>query len=116
LLDGHAAVLARLAGQDADFDNLPLGEQAQRAAGRQHLAPVEMRSGHGMHGALGEALGSRSRAKGIPGLLDQQGLITMQGVKRTQAFLDMGGELGSSKLHGDSKKPNDGAARGAAVP
>jgi hypothetical protein len=38
----------------------------------------------------------------------------MQGVKRAQAFLEMGGELGGSKLHGDSKKPNDGAARGAA--
>jgi hypothetical protein len=44
LLQGGAAVLARLAGGNADLDDLLVGEQAERAAGGQHGAPVEMRA------------------------------------------------------------------------
>ena len=64
VLQRRAAFLAGLARRDADLDDLLVREQAQRAAGGQHLAPVEMRAGDGVDRALGVALRSGGRADG----------------------------------------------------
>ncbi|GAB1383117.1 hypothetical protein MASR1M50_14370 [Burkholderiales bacterium] len=99
LLQRGAAVLARLAGGDADFDDLLVGEQAQAAAGGQHRAPVEMRAGDDVHAALGVALRARRRANGVRRLLHQQRLVAMQHIQRPQAFVQVVGELGGGQLH-----------------
>ena len=48
LLQRLAAVLARLATGDVDFDDLLFGKQAERLGGGQHRAPVETHARHGM--------------------------------------------------------------------
>jgi hypothetical protein len=48
LLQGHAAVFAGLATGDADFNNLFVSEQAQRAPRCQHFAPVKVSACYGM--------------------------------------------------------------------
>ena len=56
LLDGGLPSLPGLPDGDAIHD-LPVGKQAQAAAG-EHLAPVKVGAGHGVHGALGVACGA----------------------------------------------------------
>ena len=63
LLQRGAAVLARLARGDADLDDLLVGEQAERAAGREHGAPVEMRAGHGVR-SCARCSPARARRRG----------------------------------------------------
>jgi hypothetical protein len=112
LLQRGAAVLAGLARGDADLDDLLVGEQRERAARRQHRAPVEVRAGHGVRAALGVALRARGRANGVGRLLCEQRLVAVDGVERLQPLLQVGPELGAGKLHGNEMT----GARGLRVP
>ena len=99
LLQRGAAVLARLARGHANFDDLLVGKQAQRAAGGQHGAPVVVGAGHGEAAALGKALRARGGANGIQRLLRQQRLVAVQHVQRAQRLLQVRGQLGGAQLH-----------------
>ena len=98
-LQGVGAVLARLAAGDADLDQLALGEQAQRLRRAQHRAPVEMRAGGGVHGALGVALLARELADCVAQLLHQQRLVAVNGVQAPEPALQVGLELAGGDLH-----------------
>ena len=102
LLQRRAAFLARLARRDADLDDLLVGEQAQRAAGGQHLAPVEVRAGDGVHGALGVALARAPRRGSRRPLPGQQRLVAVQRVEGLEALLQVLAQLGGGELHGSS--------------
>jgi hypothetical protein len=87
--------------RNADLDDLLVGEQAQRTAGRQHRAPVEVRAGDGVHGAFGVALLARGGADGVGGLLQQQRLVAVERVQRLEAALQVRGQLaGASCMRG----------------
>ena len=100
LLQGHRAVLARLAAGNTDFDNLFVGKQAQRTAAGQHRAPVKMGASHGVHGALCVALLARLKTQGIGKLLQQQRLVAVQCVQAFQPALEVLCQLGGCKIHG----------------
>jgi hypothetical protein len=99
LLQRRAAVLAGLARRNADLDDLLVGEQRERAAGREHRAPVEVRAGHGVRAALGVALRARRGANGVGRFLREQRLVAVDRVERLQPLLQVGAELGAGKLH-----------------
>ena len=94
------AVLARLAGGNADLDQPALGEQAQRAGIAQQAGPVEMTAGDGMHRALAAAGRTRGGAHRVGRLLRQQRLVAMNDIERAQALGQGGGELVGADLHG----------------
>jgi len=79
--------------------NLPLGKKTHGAACCQHLAPIKVSARHHMHAAFGIALLSRCCANGICRFLHQQSLITVQGIKTSQAFLQMCLKLRQGQLH-----------------
>ena len=91
LLQRDRTLLARLARRDADLDQLLVGEQAQRAAGGQHRAPVEMRAGDGEDAALAVTLGACGGADRVGRLLLQQRIVTVQGVEGFQPALQLRG-------------------------
>lgn len=99
LLQRRAAILARLAAGNADFQNLFVCKQAQGTTRRQHTTPVKVRTHDGVAAALCIALGARRGADGICRLLLLQRLVTMQHIKRTQALGQMRGKLVQRKLH-----------------
>jgi hypothetical protein len=99
LLQLHTAVFPRLAGWDADFDDLLVGKEAHAACGGQHLAPVKMRTGDGEGTALGEALLARLGTDGVCRFLHQQGLVTVQSVERAQPLGEVVAELAGDYLH-----------------
>ena len=90
LLQHLRAVFAGLAGGDADFDQLFVGKQAERAARGQHGAPVEVRAGHGEHAALAVPRCARSGADGVGRFLHQQRFVAVHGVEGLQAPLQLG--------------------------
>ncbi|MOA41476.1 hypothetical protein D3C78_1634400 [compost metagenome] len=100
LLQRQAAVLAGLARRNADFQDLLVGKQRQRAARREHRTPVEVRASDGVAAALGIARGARRGPDGVGRLLLLQRLIAVQGIERAQALAQMGIELVQNKLHG----------------
>ena len=89
LLQRGRSLLAGLAVGDADFNDLLVGKQAERAAAGQHLAPVKMCTGHGVDGALGIAFEPRGSAQRVGKLLHQQRLVAIQGVEAFQAALEV---------------------------
>ena len=108
LLDGRGAILSGFTGRHADFNQLPLGEQAHRSSAGQYLAPVEMGAGHRVHRALAIALGPGRGTQGVGRLLHEQRLVAVQDIQRPQALAEVAGQMGSGQLHGFS----DVTARG----
>ena len=101
LLEGRAAFLARLAGGDADLEELLVGEEAQRTAGGKNGAPVEVRAGDGVHRALGVAFRPRAGPDRIGRFLHEQGLVAVQGVQRTAGPLEMGAPVACRRRDAD---------------
>ena len=94
LLESCTAFLARFSGGYADFDNLLVGEQAQRRTCGQYRAPIKMRTCHSMYRAFAIPLNAGRRADGIGRFLHKQGFVAVQHIQRPQAFLKMIGQLG----------------------
>ena len=86
------AVLAGLARRDADLDQLAVGEQAQRLRRAEQAAPVEVRTGDGVHLALAAAGGARRGADRVGRFLRQQRLVAPDGVDGAQLALQVRGE------------------------
>jgi uncharacterized protein (DUF934 family) len=70
--------------------------QAPLLVCRQHLAPIEARAGHRVHGALGVALRPRRSADRVRGFLHQQRLVAVQCVERAQTLCEVLRQLGGS--------------------
>ncbi len=94
------AVVAGLARVQAHLDQLPVSEQAERAAAGQHRAPVEMGASGDVYRPFGVALLTRYPADRIAQFLHQQGLIAVQGVQALEPTLQMGLKLVGGNLHG----------------
>ena len=103
MLQDLRSLLARLARRDANFDDLLVGEQAQRTPTGQHLTPVEVGTGHRVHGALGVALLPGAKPDGIGRFLDQQRLIAVQGVEAPESALQLRSELRRRDLHSPAR-------------
>ena len=63
------------------------------------LTPVKMRTGDGVHAALGIALDPGRRTDGVGGLLLQQRLIAVEHIQAAQTFLKLCRQLGGGQLH-----------------
>ena len=90
------AVLAGLARRDADLDQLPVGEQAQRLRRAEQAAPVEVRAGDGVHLALAAAGRARRGADRVGGFLGEQRLVAPDRVDGARARAS-GGRRGARR-------------------
>ncbi len=80
-----AAVLAGLAGRNAQFDDLAVTEQRHRLLRLRHARPRETALDR-HHVALGKALCARRLAQRIDGFQHQQVLVAVHHVQRRQAL------------------------------
>jgi hypothetical protein len=93
------SVLARLAGRDADLDQLPVREQAQRLGRAEQAAPVEVAPGDGV-----DLASRRSRRRGQrPGscrrLPAPAGLVSPDRVERPELALEVRCQLLGPQQH-----------------
>ena len=98
-LQSLRAVLARLAGGNADLDQLFVGKQAHRLRCTEQRAPVEMGARHCMNLTLAVPRAARRTTQCVAGFLHQQWLVAPDGVQRPQAFLQVQAELVQAQLH-----------------
>ena len=98
LEQGGCALVAWLAGRQAQFQQAFLGEQRQAGASLQQVAPVEV--GFGIeHLAFAEPLLAAGIANGVSGFLAQQWLVAADRIDRCQCALQVFAELRGGKLH-----------------
>ena len=84
---------------NADLDQLPVGEEAQRLRGAEQAAPVEVRAGDRVHLALAAAGGACGDADRVAGLLREQRLVAPDRVDGAQLALQVRGEAIGRELH-----------------
>ncbi|MNS69337.1 hypothetical protein D3C72_1026460 [compost metagenome] len=106
-----AAILAGLAGRDAQFHDFPVAEQRHRLLGLHQLAPVEAALGH-KHVPLGKAGLARGAAQPVHCLEHQQVFVAMHDVQRRHA---LGLGLLQVRIESVELQLHRGAGRGRAA-
>ena len=97
-------VLARLAGRNADLDQLLVGKQTHRLGRPQQAAPVEVSARHGVHRSFGVPCMPGRKTQLIACFLREEWLVAPDGVERADALLEMTPELIDAQLHGLSPR------------
>ena len=100
LLQGRAALFAGFSAGYADLGDLLVGEQAQGPAGREHRAPVKVRTHHGMRCALPKTLGAGGGADLVQTFQLQKRVVAVQDIQAFGAARQMGLKLLGAELHG----------------
>ncbi len=96
---------ARLAGRDAQIDELARAEEAEIRAGGEQRIPLESGLGDQDFALVASGVARRG-ADGIAGLDREQRLVAVHDVERRERALEMRGELVQPDFHGSwSQRP-----------
>ena len=98
VLNGLSALAARLAGRDAQVDQLAAAEQRHVAGGEMQFVPVEA-GNRRQHLALVETLPPGRGADGIGSFDDEQRFVAVNDVNRLQLAFEVGCELLTLEQH-----------------